>query len=42
MVTAATRAFPIQLSPGVEKAQEVLAAGAADGDLLHTWIIQVR
>jgi hypothetical protein len=41
MVTAATRAFPIQLSPSVEKAQEVLAAGTADGDLLHTWMIQV-
>lgn len=42
LVTAATRAFPIQLSPSVEKAQEVLAAGAANGStLLHTWIIQV-
>lgn len=46
VVVAATRAFPIQLSPSVEKAQEVIAAAAADGDdhsssLLHTWILQV-
>jgi hypothetical protein len=42
LVTAATRAFPIQLSPSVEKAQEVVAAGAGEGDLLSTWILQVR
>lgn len=53
VVTAATRAFPIQLSPSVEKAQEVVmmmqaaaptAAGDASGkaDLLHTWLVQVR
>jgi hypothetical protein len=42
LVTAATRAFPIQLSPSVEKAQEMMAAGAGEGDMLSTWIMQVR
>lgn len=42
LVTAATRAFPIQLSPSVEKAQELVAAGAGEGDLLSTWVMQVR
>lgn len=48
VVLAATRAFPIQLSPSVEKAQQIVAeaAGAAgstqQSDLLHTWILQVR
>eukprot|EP00879_Flechtneria_rotunda_P005449 GHRR01005742.1.p1 GENE.GHRR01005742.1~~GHRR01005742.1.p1 ORF type:complete len:1212 (+),score=577.85 GHRR01005742.1:442-4077(+) len=39
VVTAATRAFPIQLSPSVEKAKAV--AEAFPGvDLLQTWILQ--
>ena len=42
VVTAATRAFPIQLSPSLDKAQEVLQAGAAPADQLHTWFLQVR
>jgi hypothetical protein len=40
VVTAATRAFPIQLSPSVEKAQAV-AEGCAGADLVQTWVIQV-
>jgi hypothetical protein len=40
VVTAATRAFPIQLSPSVEKAQTV-AEGCAGADLVQTWVLQV-
>jgi hypothetical protein len=46
VVVAATRAFPIQLSPSVDKAHEVVAAAAGSNEgssssLLHTWILQV-
>jgi hypothetical protein len=40
VVTAATRAFPIQLSPSVDKAQTV-AEGCAGADLVQTWVLQV-
>lgn len=35
------RAFPIQLGPGVEKAQAVVQA-SAELDLARVWILQVR
>jgi hypothetical protein len=40
VVTAATRAFPIQLSPSVDKAQTV-ADACTDADLVQTWVLQV-
>ncbi|KAF6257808.1 hypothetical protein COO60DRAFT_1189330 [Scenedesmus sp. NREL 46B-D3] len=39
VVTAATRAFPIQLSPSVEKAQTV-ADACAGVDLVQAWVLQ--